>query len=279
MKEVIFFNEKFLPLEKAAVSLIDPGFLCGWGIFETMRSYNEKIVYLDEHLLRLDKSSKLIHLKLDYSRSRLKKIIKKIVRINGFNDSYVRLTLWKTDSGTGFSVLARKYTPYPPEKFRSGFNCCLSEYRQSNQPFLSQIKTASRLLFQMAYLQAKEKGFDEAIILNNYGYISEGSRSNLFFIKDSQLFTPDLECGCLDGVTRRCIFDLAKKHNIKVYTGNFTLDDLYHADEAFLTNSLIGVMPLVSLEGRRIGKSLNSLKLTKVFFKKYNYMLKSGRNI
>lgn len=263
-----------MPKDEAQLPLITPGFLYGWGLFETMRSYNNKIVYLNEHLARIKNSSKLIKMTFPYSQARLKKIIKETVKINNFKDAYVRLTLWvKSNNLTDTSIIVRRYKPFSAKKYKRGFSCSISLLRLCEDSFLAGLKTTNYLLYQLSYLEAKNKGFDEAIILNNRGYICEGSRSNIFFVKDNEIFTPALECGCLDGITRQVIFDMAKKYNIKIEEGRFTLGNLYEADEAFLTNSLMGVMPLESIEKQLIdGPS----KITKFFMKKHELLLKNG---
>lgn len=273
MKQTIFLNGKFILPKDAKTSVLTSGFLYGWGLFETMRSLNNTIVYFDEHLKRIKNSSRLIDLEFPYSLAKLKEIIKRTVRINGIKDAYVRMTLWKSDSGTDVLVMTRKYQPYSLQKYKSGFRACICSFRQNENSFLARLKTTNYIFYQLAYKEAKKRIFDEAIILNNRGYITEGSRSNIFLVKGEALFTPALECGCLDGITRRVIFDLAKKYRIPVYTGNFTLQDLYEADEAFLTNSLMGVMPLASLERKPIGKD-KCRKLTRFFIEKYTYLLR-----
>ena len=272
-KKIIFFNDKFIPEEETKISALSPGFLYGWGLFETMRSYHNKIVYFNSHLKRIKDSCKLIDIKFPYSLAKLKEIIKRTVRINDIQDVYVRLTLWKSDSGTDILVMTRKYQPCSLQKYKSGLRTCIYSLRQNENSFLARLKTTNYIFYQLAYKEAKKRIFDEAIILNNRGYITEGSRSNIFLVKGEALFTPALECGCLDGITRRVIFDLAKKYHIPVYTGNFTLQDLYESDEAFLTNSLTGVMPLASLERKPIGKD-KCRKLTRFFIEKYTYLLR-----
>lgn len=273
MKEIVFLNGKFIPQDEAKVSVLSPGFLYGFCLFETMRSYHNNIVYFQEHLERIKKSCKLINLKFPYTLNRLKELIQEIIRINGFTDAYVRLTLGNSGSGTDTVIMVKKYKPYTSQKYREGFRGCLSRFKQNEGSFFSRLKTANYLLFQLAYLEAKDKGFDEAVILNNRGFIAEGSRANIFLIKDNEVFTPALECGCLNGITRKAVFDLAKKHNIKIYEGNFIVPDLYQADEAFLTNSLMGIMPLVSIEKRLIKKGLVG-KMTRFFIERYNSLLK-----
>lgn len=277
MTGIVFLNGKFIPQEEAKLSVSTPGLLYGWGLFETMRAYNKKIVYFDAHLKRMRQSSKLIGMgSLPYSADKLKEVILRTVKANGFMDARVRLTLWKSATGIDTLVSVKKYRPYSTEKYKNGFRVCVSSFRQNEGSFLARLKTMNYLLYRLAYREAKEKGFDESIILNLKGYIAEGSSANIFLIKDRGLWTPALECGCLNGITRRVIFDLAKKYDIKAYEGNFTLPDLYDADEAFLTNSLLGIMPLASVEKHRLRKGAGRYKLTRFFMKKYRSLLTNG---
>ncbi len=276
-KEIVFLNQRFIPREAARLPVATPGFLYGWGLFESMRSCNGKIVYFDEHVVRLKRACVLLHIKCPYTPERLKEIIRKTVEINGHKDAYLRLTLWKSEEGTDILVTAKKYKPYSFGVYNRGFHACISSFRQHGNSFLTELKSVNYLLYRLAYAQAIKRGFDEAVILNHRGYIAEASRSNLFFIKDKELFTPSLECGCLGGITRKVIFDLAKKYNIKAYEGNFSIPDLYASEEAFLTNSLMGIMPLASIEGRRISRGARAYKLTRFFMEKYKYLfLRNG---
>ncbi|MCX5702779.1 MAG: aminotransferase class IV [Candidatus Omnitrophica bacterium] len=272
-KEIIFLNGKFLKASQARLSVLEPGFLYGWGLFETMRAYNGKIVYFEQHLQRIKNSCRLLGMVFPHSLVSIKKIIKKTVAKNGFRDVYTRLTLWKCEKGTDILVTVRKYKPYSIGKYRKGFCTCVSSFRQNDNFYLSRLKTTNYLLYRLALREAEKKGFDEALILNQKGYIAEASRSNLFLIKDKEIFTPSLECGCLNGITRRVVLDLAKKNNMKVYEGNFTIENLLAADGAFLTNSLMGIMPLTSLEKIAIGKN-KCLGLIKFFIKKYNSLFR-----
>jgi len=274
--KIIFLNGELIPEREAKIFILEPGFLYAWGLFETMRSYKKKIVYLDEHLKRIQASSKLIGIKFPYSVHKLKKKIQEIVRINSLIDAYVRLTIWKAQRGSDTLIIARKYTPYAGQKYKKGFCAWISRFRQSENSYFARMKTTNYLFCQLSFQEAKKKGLDEAIILNNRGFITEASRSNIFLVKDKEVFTPSLECGCLDGITRKVIFDLAKKYNLKIYEGNFCIQDLLTADEAFLTNSLMGVMPLVALEKKPIGKGMRG-KITEFFIKKYNFLLRDKK--
>jgi branched-subunit amino acid aminotransferase/4-amino-4-deoxychorismate lyase len=179
-------------------------------------------------------------------------------------DAYVRLTVYAGQNKSEYSLLVREYQPYPEKKYREGFRLGISRFRQNEFSFFCRLKICDRMLYELALKEAREAGFDEAIILNSRGYISEASRSNIFLSRKKELFTPALSCGCLDGITRRVILDLARRYKVKSNEGNFTLKDLEEAEGAFLTNSLIGLMPLKD----------KCAGLTRFFLKKYRCLLK-----
>ena len=272
MGNIIFLNGKFLPAQEARVSCLAPGFLLGWGVFETMRSYKNKIIYLKEHIKRILDSCWSLDINPRYPAAKLKAVIARGVKMSGFNDAYVRLTLSESEMGTDTAVIIKKYNAPAQSKYREGFRASICGFRQNENHYFSQIKTTSRLLYELEFNQAKKKGFDEGLIINNGGFIVEGTRSNIFLVKGKSLLTPHLSCGCLDGITRGVILDFASKYKINTYEGNFTIQDIYNCDEAFLTNSLMGVMPLSGVEKEKIGKARPGL--TKFFIDKYNSMLK-----
>lgn len=274
-KEVVFLNGNFICAKVAGISAFEPGSLYGFGIFETMRSYQDRIVYLDEHLERFIDASGMLSLRFSYSKRKLKEIIKKTVFLSGFTDAYIKLVLSKAKEGMDVLVITREYKPLPLQKYERGFYCALSRFRQGEDSLLARIKTTSRALFELSLHEARQRGFDEAIILNGRGYLAEASRSNLFLVKDRELFTPALECGCLDGITRKAVFDLASGSGIRASEGNFTPQDLYAADEAFLTNSLMGIMPLTGLEKNKIRKGTPG-RITGYLRRKYLNLLKRG---
>lgn len=245
------------------------------GLFETMRSYNGNIIYFERHLTRLKKSAELFSLNIPYSSREIKLLVQEAVKKCGYKDSRLRITLWAGENNkTEFMISASRYQPLSPKKYKSGFSACISPLRQAEGLGLSNIKTSSRALFELSYRFAKNSNFDEAIILNNRGIVCEATRSNLFFIKDDELFTPSLKCGCLPGITRQAVFDLAKKYAIPVNKGEFTTEDLVKAEGAFLTNSLIGIMPLTKI-GTKLINNRRIHHLTKFFIRQYNHLLKT----
>jgi branched-subunit amino acid aminotransferase/4-amino-4-deoxychorismate lyase len=268
---IVFLSGKFKDAGQAEVSALAPGLLCGIGVFETMRSLRRRIAYLEAHLNRLRRSCRALNLNLAYSADKLKAAIRGTVNVNRLNDAYVRLTVFKSGRGADLLVIARPYQAYPAAKYRRGFSLGVAGLRQTSNSLFAQIKSTSRLFYELAYQEAGKRGFDEALILNEKGNIAEGSRSNIFFVKDGEIFTPSLECGCLAGITRQVVFDSAPKAGARVNEGKFTVYDLYDAGEVFLTNSLIGIMPVSRIEKQL----LPSGKITAGLMKRYQRILKN----
>jgi branched-chain amino acid aminotransferase len=273
MKKTVFLNGKFIPAQEARLPVVTPGFLYGWGLFETMRAFEGRIIYLAAHLKRLKDSSKLCRITLPHPPQELKDIIQETIRKNKLADARVRLTLWKSAGGADVLVTAERYQPFPAAQYRRGFRLHLSSFRKDEHSFLARLKTTNYLLPLLAYQEAKAKGFDEALILDSRGYISEASRSNIFLVKAGRLLTPGLDCGCLDGITRRAVFDLAARYRIKISVARLEVRDLLTSAEAFLTNSLLGIMPLRGLGKEKIGEE-RCAELTRFLQEKYRSLLK-----
>ena len=273
LKRYVFLNGKFVPEEETKLQVLAPGFLYGFGLYETMRFCKGRIVYFKEHLERIQDACKITGIRFPYGLRYLRKMIRKAVKLNDLADAYVKLVFWKAVEGTDTVIIARKNTPLPKQKYRRGFCAAISSLRQAEDCFLCRIKSTNRLLYELSFEEAKRRGADEALILNNRGLIAEGSRSNIFFARAGELFTPQLDCGCLEGITRKVVFALAKKSGLRIFEGRFTPRELYCADEAFLTNSLKGIMPLTKVEDKVIGKAKCG-KITDLLIKRYNCLLK-----
>lgn len=272
-KMIIFLNGLFLSQKEAKISLFEPAFLYGWSVFETMRLYEGKIVHFAQHIQRIRKSCRKLGFSFSYPTKSINKIILKLAKKNSLSDTYVRLTAWKNNDGAGIFIFLKEHKPYPKIKIEKGFKARIASITANQAHFLSGVKSANRLAYEISYQESLRKGFDEALILNDYGYIVEGSRSNLFFVKDKQIFTPSLNCGGLNGITRKLIFSFAQKEKIPLFEGNFTPRDLLGASEVFLTNSLNAIMPLTQVNNRIIGNGACG-KITKKFIEKYNLLLR-----
>lgn len=264
----IYLNGNFVEEEAARVSIFEPGFLYGQGCFETMRSYSGKIFRLDSHIERLYKSLPLINVNLELGAGILKAAVQNCLSRNSLKDAYLRLTVWQGQDKVHMAVFAKKYDFLTEENYNKGFRIILSNFRQNEFSILSQIKCSNYLALLLAYQEARKQNSDEALLLNTQSFIAETARANIFLVKDNCLITPSLDCGCLGGITRDTVLGIAQKEKIKAIETKITYEDLKKADEAFLTNSLIEVMPLVSIDGRFINKGAPG-RITEIILKKY----------
>lgn len=251
----IYLNNKLVPAAEAKVSVFDHGFLYGDGIYETMRVYDGVVFLIDEHLKRLRRSASLIGLDIPKNDADIKVAIYDTLMTNGFNDAYVRLTISRGYGDIGldpdlckeptFIVIAEKFKPYPRSYYEAGIRLIIAAVRRNIKQALNpQIKSLNFLNNILAKIEAKRADANEAVMLNAAGHLAEGTVSNIFFVKDGVLCTPSIDCGILDGITRTLVIDLAVKHGIHIWEGEFTPEDLYGASEVFITNSTMEIMPI-----------------------------------
>ncbi len=260
MNEIVYLNGSLIPRSQAKVSALDYGFLYGFGLFETMRAYEGQVFRLESHLSRLVRSAELLGLPVRVPE--LKDAVRDTIEANRLSDARIRITISAGEGemppGPGTCqkptvlVLAERYQPYLEEVYQRGFRAVISSIRRNSQSPLSRLKSANYLESLLARQQARETGVDEAVCLNDKGLLAEASMSNIFLVSDGILRTPGEESGILPGITRGVILELALKLGIKALEENIRPSELFQAQEAFLTNSLIEVMPLTEIEGKPI---------------------------
>jgi 4-amino-4-deoxychorismate lyase len=228
-------------------------------VFETLRVYNGKPAFLAEHLTRLKKGAETIFLKfpdLDYTNT-----ISALLNENKLKDAYLRISLFKQREETGILIYVDKFTYYPDEIYRKGFTLIASPFRRHPESIYLKVKSISYLESRLAWAHAQQKNKDEALFLSTEGYVQEGSRSNIFFVQKGTIFTPALECGLLDGITRNQAMRVAKSLDYPVQEGKFTLSHLFSAEEVFLTSSLMEIMPVREVEDHPVGTGPITLRL------------------
>lgn len=233
--------------------LLEPGFLFGWGVFETLRVYKGKPAFLEDHLERLRKGVETVFLEfpdLDYAGT-----IHELLTENRLEDAYLRISLFKQREETGILIYVDRFSYYPEESYRKGFTLIVSPFRRHPGSIYLKVKSISYLESRLAWAYSQEKTKDEAIFLSTDNCVQEGSRSNIFFVKKDAIFTPALECGILDGITRRQTIHIIANLKMPLNEGVYTVSDLISADEVFLTSSLMEIMPVREVEGAVIGKA------------------------
>lgn len=259
----IWINNRIVDAKDAKISVFDRGFLYGDGVFETMRGYDGVVFKVDEHLNRLDRSLGVVKIKIPYTKAALKKRIHRLLKINKLKNAYIRLTVTRGEGTVGLAktncknpttvIVAKKFTPYPAGMYKRGARVKIVKTRQNENSPVSGIKSVSFLNYILARLEAKEAGFDDAVMLNSKGQVCESTVSNIFLVKGRRLMTPLVKNGSLPGITRNAILESAPKVGLRAIEKTIRPGELYGADEVFLTNTLMEVMPVVWVDNHKIG--------------------------
>ncbi len=263
MEEIVYLNGNLTPRSRARLSPFDHGFLYSYGLFETMRAYDGKIFRLDRHLTRLQQSAKVLKIDSKFATFDLEQACYDVLEANKLTQARIRLTI---SAGEGditpnpdtckhitVFIAVRKLKLPSPESYHRGFRTVLSSYRRNSQSPLASIKSTAYLDNVLARQEARTSGADETIILNERGHVAEGSGTNIFLLKGKTLITPCIESGVLPGITREAVLELARSLRIEAVEREVELTELFEAKEAFLTNSIIEIMPLAWLDNKPIG--------------------------
>ncbi len=262
----VYLNTKIVPLSDATVSVLDHGFLYGDGIYETMRAYDGTVFMIDEHIKRLFRSASLIKLKIKKNKKEIKSAIQEILKANSLKNAYIRLTVSRGYGPIGldpalckeptFVVIANEFKDYPEAYYKNGVRLIISSVRRNLKEAVNpQIKSLNFLNNILAKIEAKEKGAYDALMLNSDDYLTEGTICNVFFVskkgKRNVLCTPSIECGILEGITRKIVIESASKKGIKIKEGLFRKKDIYSADEVFITNTTMEIMPVSEVDKKK----------------------------
>ncbi|WP_216828847.1 branched-chain-amino-acid transaminase [Alkalihalobacterium elongatum] len=278
----IYLNGEFVEKHNAKISVYDHGFLYGDGVFEGIRVYDGNIFQLKEHLERLYNSAKSIMLKIPHTLEELTEIIVETIKVNQLEDAYIRLVVSRGVGNLGLDpascpkpnviVIAEQLTLFPKELYENGLEIVTVPTRRNRPDVLSpKVKSLNYLNNILVKIEASLAGVSEALMLNNEGYVAEGSADNVFIVKGNKILTPPGYVGALEGITRNAIIDIASDLGYDVREEPFTRHDVYVADEVFLTGTAAEVIAVVKVDGRVIGEGKpgkETNKLLKAFRKK-----------
>ena len=258
--EKVFLNDKLVDIDKACIAVSDSGFLWGAGLFETMRSYNGVVFGLKDHLDRLFFSANSLSIEHSYAREYITDAIYKLLKVNKLTDARLRLTLTggpmaEPDENRRPTLLitAVKLVPYPPEYYKNGVMVMLCPFRQNPSDPTYGHKTTSYFSRMIALNLAHKKRVAEALWFTVDNRLAEGCVSNVFLVKDSVLYTPPIATPVLAGVTRKTICQIALRNSIEFVEKDLYIDDVLGADEIFLTNVIMQVMPVCGVEKHTVG--------------------------
>jgi branched-chain amino acid aminotransferase len=261
---LVSIDGELVPREEARISVFDHGLLYGDGVFEGIRVYRRRVFRLEAHLARLEASAHAIGLALPLDRAGLAAAVRETVRANRQEDGYIRLVVTRGDGPLGLDprtcptprviVIVADLAVYPKEHYAAGIRVVTAATRQvPSACFDSRIKSLNYLKNVLARIEAHEAGAAEALMLNAEGFVAECTADNVFAIHGRRVLTPPATEGALDGITSAVIRELATAAGLGWEERRLARYDLFVADECFLTGTGAEVIPMVQLDGRRIG--------------------------
>ena len=285
MELQVYLDGKWFPKSEAKISVFDHGLLYGDGVFEGIRSYHGLVFKLKEHLNRLWESAHTLMLEIPMTQKEMEKVIIETLRRNQFKDAYIRAVVTRGVGDLGLDpakckkatvfVITDKITLYPESLYKEGLEIItVPTVRNLPEAVNPSIKSLNYLNNILAKIEAKNSGCVEALMLNAQGYVAECTGDNIFMIQHDGmngkpvLLTPPTYLGALKGITRGAIIEIAAAQKLAFEERILTRHDLFNADEVFLTGTAAEVIPVVKIDGRKIGAGKPGLitgKLLKAF--------------
>ena len=281
----IYINGEFFHRSEATVSVLDSGFLLGDGVWEGIRLHEGKLLHFDAHMDRLFNGAELISLAINFNRNQLQQAIQKTLDKNQMeSDIHIRLIISrglkktpyqhpKVTLGDPTIVIIPEYKVANQDVARKGIKLAsvetIRDYRVQNP----NINSLSKHNCIAACIEAEKKGADEGLMLDPNGYVTTCNSTNFFIIRSGEVWTSTGEY-CLKGITRSTVISICKQNQIPVHEKNFSIDDVYTADEAFVTGTFAGITPVVEIDGRQINNNLRG-ELTKTLQNYYKDQVNS----
>jgi len=283
----IWFNDKLVPWEEATIHVLTYALHYGAAVFEGIRAYKTddgcKIFRLDEHIKRLLNSAKIYRMNVPYSHQELKNACQIIVSSNDLNEgAYIRPIAFRGYDDLGLHahnndaidvvVAAWEWGPYLGNaSLNDGVDACVSSWNKINPntvPFMAKA-SGNYLSGTLVAMEARQNGYDEGILLDSKGMVSEGAGENIFMVKDGNLYTPPLSSSILDGITRDAVMKIAESFKLSVIETEIPREQLYIADELFFTGTAVEITPIKSVDKITIGTGTRgpvTTQIQKAFF-------------
>ena len=267
--EKIWMDGELVDWADAKIHVLSHALHYGSGVFEGIRAYETArgaaVWHLEEHLHRLFRSAKLYHMDLPFSHDELVRATKELIRVNGLTSCYVRPIAFRgygemgvnpLNAAVNVSIAVWPWGAYLGEDaLEQGVRIKISSWRRNSQNALPAAAKADGQYINsvLAKVESLKAGYDEAIMLNEAGFITDGSGENVFIVRDGVLFTPPTQAGCLDGITRGSVMTLARERDYVVREENLVRTDLYNADECFFTGTAAELTPIREVDDRQVG--------------------------
>lgn len=262
---IVYIDGKFHPKADAKISVYDHGLLYGDGVFEGIRAYDNVVFRLKEHIERLYRSARSIMLQVPITHEQMITAVLSTLEKNKLKDAYIRLVVTrgvgdlgldprKCAKGTVIIIAEPAIALHSKEKKDNGITAMVTWVKRDPVDATShEVKSLNYLNSVLAKIESNTAGVDEAICLDKTGFVSEGVAENIFIVKEDDLITPPTSTGALPGITRATVMELAEKLGYMVIERNVTPNELFTADEVFLTGTAAEITPVREVNGRVIG--------------------------
>ena len=256
----VFHNAELKPIEKVRLSPGQAGLICGWGIFTTMRISRGQAFAYERHWRRLEKDAGITHIPMPYTAAKVRVHLHEVIRANQVTDGCARIYLIYNDVGFWQSDEERPqtdliiYSASLPE-YREPIRLGLQEHGRHAASPLAGVKSTSWLPNVWAVAEAQRQGLDEVVLLNERGEIAECTAANIFVVKNGKVYTPPLNSGCLEGVTRGILFEIAPEAGVAVMQQTLRPEDLFSADEVFISSTNRNLLGVGEIAGHTIAKA------------------------
>ncbi len=253
----VFHNEALLPIEKVRLSPGQAGLICGWGIFTTLRISRGEAFAYERHWRRLEKDAAMVRLPMPYSAAKVRVHLHEVIRANQVTEGCARIYL--VYNSVGFWQSEEKRPPVDLIIYTSGLpnhrevaRLAVREHGRHAAAALAGVKSISWLNNVWAVAEANKEGFDEVIMLNERGEVAECTSANIFVVKGEKILTPPLNSGCLEGVTRGILMEIAPEAGLAVLEQALRPEDLYSAEEVFISSTNRNLISVGEIAGHAI---------------------------
>ena len=258
---LIYINGKYFTRSKASISVFDSGFLLGDGVWEGIRLHNNRLVHLKEHINRLFDGAKTISLEIHMTKDEVINAVWETLKKNKMTtDTHIRLIISRGIKSTPYQhpkvtispptiVIIPEYKKPNEYVINNGISLALVQTIRDNSVQDPRVNSLSKMNCISACIEAEKLGSDEGLMLDPRGFVSTCNSTNFFIVVKNEVWTSTGEY-CLNGITRGSIINLCKKNNINVYEKNFLIEDVYKADEAFVTGTFAGVIPIIKMDSK-----------------------------
>ena len=264
VEPTVYINGLFTPLSNAKISILDRGFCYGDGLFETLRASNGKIFYIEQHIDRFFESMQQILIELPMTRLELTKVVQETLARNKYKNAIIRLLVTRGDTESNIQIDSknhptlviniRPYTPLPKAAYKKGIRIMLFQERANLINGLKRrLKSCNYLSNVLIKELSDRKNYMEGVVVDPDFGVTEGTTSNIFIVEQGQLKTPPLSPFVLAGITRQVVLEIARDHRIPFAEEQITADELICADEVFITNSCIEILPVTQVDSNFIG--------------------------